>query len=421
MRRLGLKIWSTNVENSEEAEQLVKDSVYDYVEIFYVPDSFADVRDHWSSRKIHYVVHAPHYLTGLNFARPEQLKKNSQLAAQALEFADYLGAEVVIFHPGLDGPIEESVRQMSLIQDPRLHVENVPMMGLNGERCNGSTPSEIEQIMKSVGCKFCLDLGHSIASANIQDVNWLEQLKVFRRLEPSIYHLTDGWRDEIVDTHIRYGFGNFPLRQLLRFVPDGAAVTNEAARSIKTSLHEAKVDAAMFRTLEDVPSDCGLEMHRATERDVDEVYALSNDPTVRQSSFKTDVIRYKEHLIWYNSKISDANCIFLVFRFRGKFVGQLRLERSKPLSVNVSISVNRAFRGAGYGKQMIEMGLNYVKRLIPVRKVTANIKPSNLASQRFFVAVGFEVTKNTDLTCKQSRVCMVRELGGGAVNPTPRD
>ena len=68
MRRLGLKIWSTNIEISEEAEQLVKDAVYDYVELFYVPDSFADVRDHWNSRKIQSVVHAPHYLTGLNFA-----------------------------------------------------------------------------------------------------------------------------------------------------------------------------------------------------------------------------------------------------------------------------------------------------------------------------------------------------------------
>jgi RimJ/RimL family protein N-acetyltransferase len=415
MRRLGLKIWSTDIENSAEAERLVKDAVYDYVELFSVPGSFSEVKDRWSSRKIQYVIHAPHSLAGLNFARPEQQKKNSRLAAEALRFADYLFAEVIIFHPGLDGPIEESIRQMSLVRDNRLHVENVPMMGLSGERCNGSTPSEIAQILKAVECKFCLDFGHSIAAANMRNANWLEQLEMFRRLDPSMYHLTDGWRDGIVDTHIRYGFGDYPLRQLLRFVPDGAAVTNEAARAVKVGLHEAQIDAAMFRTLEDAPSDYGIEMHRATEKDADEIYNLSNDPTVRRSSFNTAVIGYDEHLSWYNSKISDSKCFFLIFRFRGELVGQLRLERNEPLSVDVSISVTRAFRGAGYGKQMIEMGLGYIQRLMRVKRAVAYIKPSNAASQRFFGAVGFKVTPDMDSTCQSSRVCMMRELDDGAV------
>ena len=117
MNQLGLKLFSTNRQYIKNAVELYNKKVYQYIELYTVPCSYDEYKDEWESLNIPYVIHAPHTAHGLNLAKSENQKTNMKLADEAKRYADYLKADIVIYHPGNDGPIEEAVSQLRKIND----------------------------------------------------------------------------------------------------------------------------------------------------------------------------------------------------------------------------------------------------------------------------------------------------------------
>lgn len=235
---LGLKVWSTNIEFIKEIQALHEQANVDFVELFCVPDSFEKTGKKWSTANVPFIVHAPHSATGLNFSMNSQKRRNLELACEALHMADLLKAENIIFHPGVDGTVSETIRQMEEIKDQRSLIENKPYKGLNGSRCVGSTPQEISFLMRSLDIGLCLDFGHAISSANSHNIDFYSFIEQFAALGPSMYHLTDGDTASELDRHDQYGKGNFPLKKLLQLIPPGAKVTDEAMRKDTSTLQE---------------------------------------------------------------------------------------------------------------------------------------------------------------------------------------
>ena len=228
--RLGLKIWSPNVELAKPARELHDRGELDYIELFCYPDSFEATFRVWQGTGLPFVIHAPHSMTGLNFAKAEMRVRNSQLAQESFRMADALHAEYVIFHPGADGDPKETVEQASALRDPRMLMENKPFAGLGGGTCHGSTPEELEYIIQGIGCGFCLDFGHAMAAALSHRREPLEFIRQFNSMGPAMFHMTDGDEDSELDRHDPFGQGSFPLADFLALVPDGAMVTDEAKR-----------------------------------------------------------------------------------------------------------------------------------------------------------------------------------------------
>ncbi len=167
MFRIGLKLWSVNENYLENAIKLYEEGYYDYVELYAVPDSYDDFASMWTRVKAPFVIHAPHFGSGLNFSIKEQYETNKRYAFESFKFADLLKADKIIFHPGVNGRIEETVKQINSIKDDRMVIENKPYLG-NGENLFsiGSTPEEIRYIIEATNLYFCLDFGHAICSAN---------------------------------------------------------------------------------------------------------------------------------------------------------------------------------------------------------------------------------------------------------------
>lgn len=249
--RLGLKAWSTNLSIIPAARELYDRGGLDYVEVFCVPGSAAETAGPWAASRLPCIVHAPHSLAGLNFARPEMERRNAELAKESLGFADALKSDAVIFHPGTNGTVEETVRQMLAVRDSRMIIENKPYRGLDGSICVGSRPEEIRILLDSLSLDFCLDFGHAIAASNSHGIPALEFIGRFMILGPALFHLTDGDMASELDHHEAYGNGDFPLRNLLAFIPDGARVTDEAKRTASDSLAEYILDRKTMKALLD--------------------------------------------------------------------------------------------------------------------------------------------------------------------------
>ena len=123
MPKVGLKLWSTNTGvYAAEAERLHAAGECDYLELFVEPGSSGTLSC-W--RRLHddcgipFVIHNAHAARGFNLASAAAEARNLEIYAETRAFADGLEAEHVIFHGGIDGSVEETVRQLKALGEPR--------------------------------------------------------------------------------------------------------------------------------------------------------------------------------------------------------------------------------------------------------------------------------------------------------------
>jgi sugar phosphate isomerase/epimerase len=248
MYQFGLKLWSTNDGYIDDAKKFFDAGLYHYIELFAVPDSFEHTIETWQSlEKIPFVIHAAHSSVGFNPAKAECFKRNLELAEEAFRFSNRLSADTIIFHPGCEGKIEETINQFKIIktkydtQTNKMVVENKPYYGkLDGQLiiCNGYEPIEIQRVMIECSIGFCLDIGHAIYAANALKRNPFDFLDEFYKLLPRMYHLSDGNINGIEDTHWNIGKGNFDFSRILKHIPKESKISLETEKVSSKNLDD---------------------------------------------------------------------------------------------------------------------------------------------------------------------------------------
>lgn len=253
MLQLGLKVWSTNRSYVEPARVLYRQGAFDFCEMT-LPDHGA-VEDVtlWHGQPFPFVLHAPHAYCGLNLSiRSLEADNRVQMERLARVF-DMLDPRLVIFHPGMDGSVDETIRQKRAFKEdfPRLFeravVENKPRVGFDGQTCVGSSPDEIRRIREATGIGFCFDIGHAICYATWARRPWTDVLEEFIAMEPQIYHLSDGNSEALTDSHENFGQGDFDLRRILHMIPDGAMLTIETRKNSPHDLDDFSKDSQFVK------------------------------------------------------------------------------------------------------------------------------------------------------------------------------
>lgn len=383
MSAIGLKLWSTNANYYEAAKALYAGGVYDYVELYAVPDT-TDQISFWKTLRVPYVIHAPHYGSGLNFSNPDQAASNQRLALQAMEFADALNAPSIIFHPGINGTLRETIRQLKQMSDPRILVENKPHRGLDGSTCVGSRPEEIQAIMTECGVGFCLDMGHAICAANSFGKNQMQWLDTFNALKPTMYHLTDGDGASELDSHKHFGEGTYDVKALLTLIDTQKRITLETEKSNLGDLDDFVPDVHFLRQ----QIGGGFFLRTAGPQDLMAIYQLSNSPEVRRNSITQDEIPLDSHKAWYVKSLANDNLLFYILETeKGEFAGQIRLELD-PKGWLISISIVKNFCGQGLGHWAIAKASSMAQAVCD-HPILAYIQISNSASTRAFEKAGF--------------------------------
>ncbi len=205
--RIGIKIWSTNTELFPIAEELYKQEMFSYLEVYMVPGTIKNCVI-LKKMGIPLVLHAPHSRHGFN-AADRNNKKNSEIYDEIEQFALLLKPEFVIFHPEF-GEIEQSIRFLKTKGIKNSLIENMPKSGLNGEDCIGATPEEISLFLKA-GFGFCLDFSHAIKAGHTLKKDFIPQ---FLSLGPKMFHISDGHRDSDKDEHLNLGEGDFDIKSI---------------------------------------------------------------------------------------------------------------------------------------------------------------------------------------------------------------
>lgn len=246
--KLGLKLWSKNDSLIPMVADLYQHQIISHLELHLEADTKPSTIEAWAGLKLPIVVHAPNESV-LDLSDPSKLVSNLRLFLLILSYADLMRSNLIIVHPGT-GTLEENLRQLSQFADHRLCLENMPGQSLhNGLRLNGSSFADIQSMRQSLSAQFCLDIGHAIVAANHSHIPYLDLIKQFLTLQPTLFHINDGLCESLIDNHLHFGDGNFPLRELVELIPAGSRVSLETPKNLDGDLSDFVKDVNYLHQL----------------------------------------------------------------------------------------------------------------------------------------------------------------------------
>lgn len=217
--KFGLKLWSINYNLLDEARKLIKEGIFHYIELMPVPDTKISP---FQKIKVPYIIHIASDKYGVNIADKKKQPFNLEALNQSIKWADILGAEYLILHPGFGSKknaleflerIDDKPRTFSdleRVRGKRILIENVPKKGMNDEKLLGFSPEQIKGL-RGNRFGFCLDLNHAIKAAVSLKKDYKKYIKEFLKIKPQMFHISDGNLDQEKDEHLSLGKGGYDL------------------------------------------------------------------------------------------------------------------------------------------------------------------------------------------------------------------
>ena len=252
---IGIKVWAQNTVYIPHIQKLGQQGHCDFVEIYVGVKAEQEEARRWRDLGLSIRLHAPHSYGGFNPADSQGIESKQEALHRLEGFRQLLEPASIIFHPGIIGPLRESIRQYQLFkqQFPEMFkaafIENKPPIGPKQESCRGDTAEEIQSLMQAIGFGFCLDFGHAVCHAAWAKKNWHQVIEDFMRLRPRLFHLSDGDIHSPVDKHRHLGDGSYPLKEMLGFLPKDAFLTLETPHDHGDNLDDFSRDADLIRSL----------------------------------------------------------------------------------------------------------------------------------------------------------------------------
>lgn len=130
----------------------------------------------------------------------------------------------------------------------------------------------------------------------------------------------------------------------------------------------------------------------ATTDDSTAVFEWRNDETTRAASVTTAAVPWTDHERWYSGVLADPARLLYIAWEGDERVGLCRFDTDAALTTaEVSINLNPAYRGKGYAIRILRGAIERFRADGGAGlRLTATIRPENVASLKTFAAIGFE-------------------------------
>lgn len=233
--KFGLKLWSKNYNLVSQAQELIKQDVFQYVELMVLPGDDISI---FENAAIPYILHIPHNDFGFNIGEEKTLDFSKEILNQNIKMADRLSAKYLILHPGF-GQMAVAGKFLQNMQDNRILIENMPKTGSNGETMIGFDLKQLKELMQDK-FGFCLDFEHATKAALSMETDHRQFIKELLGLGPKVFHICDGTLLKGPDMHLSIGEGEYDFNFFAECIKGGGSkyVTLETARRNLNSLDE---------------------------------------------------------------------------------------------------------------------------------------------------------------------------------------
>jgi UDP-2,4-diacetamido-2,4,6-trideoxy-beta-L-altropyranose hydrolase len=128
-------------------------------------------------------------------------------------------------------------------------------------------------------------------------------------------------------------------------------------------------------------------IRKAAPSDLLFFFNWANDPELRRQSYNTGNITLAEHRTWFEKKIQDSHCVMLVFEYKNTPIAQVRFDIGE--TAVVSYSLDKDYRGRGWGESILQKGLDYLLNDLGPLTVVGYVKIKNEGSNSIFKNLGF--------------------------------
>jgi RimJ/RimL family protein N-acetyltransferase len=132
-------------------------------------------------------------------------------------------------------------------------------------------------------------------------------------------------------------------------------------------------------------------LYKASGKDASLLFKWVNEKEVRQNSIQGGYISWVNHLSWFKAKLDSDNTFLFIGYLDKEPIGQIRFELVNGEYL-IDYSVDEAFRGRGFGTQILSNGINLLKEhaVSDPFTVKALVKYQNVVSLKIFEALDFK-------------------------------
>ncbi len=149
-----------------------------------------------------------------------------------------------------------------------------------------------------------------------------------------------------------------------------------------------------------------LKFRKATLEDSKLIFDWSNDDLVRQNSFSSEKLVFKNHKQWFVKKLKEENQLFLIALVNNHEAGLIRYTLEEQNAV-VGISISKTFRGKQLAARfLVESAKEYFK--INALPIFAYIKKNNIASIKSFENAGYVFLRDTKVKDNDSVIYQLK-------------
>jgi len=138
-----------------------------------------------------------------------------------------------------------------------------------------------------------------------------------------------------------------------------------------------------------------IKIRLASINDMELVFNLSNDHQVRSNAINKDLIKWQEHIVWFEERIKSDDPFYIIENSDNDFVGTVRIDKRSNENI-VSIDIEQKFRSKGLGNIILQECIKKSN----ITEFIAYIKRDNLASSNIFLKSGFKLSEFDKYTLK---------------------
>ncbi len=233
----GLKLWSSNTNLIKDIDKLIELHTFHFIELSPIPGTAISP---FQQISVPYVIHITPEKFGVNIADNNKYELNNQIFRECLKWADKLNAKYIVIHPGWSD-LNNSVKFLEKFDDTRFLIENMPKVGIIGEKMVGYDLNQLQSLMgKKFG--FCLDLNHAIKAAISLEIDYKEWVIQLLRLNPKLFHISDGILTIESDEHLNIGTGQYDMNFLMQCIEKSSEkmVTLETPRENNSLMSDVR-------------------------------------------------------------------------------------------------------------------------------------------------------------------------------------
>lgn len=234
--RFGIKLWTINEESFRVCENLLEKGIFNYLELYVVPDEYnLDSLERFSKYEV--ILHAPSFNHKFNIVNKDKIFHSA--IKSIIDVSNVVKSDYTIFHPGVqikkssENHLKYVISNLKEIDGLGLKVilENVPDLALDGStKLIASLFEDFEYVIKETDTLVCVDIAHTIASANAFRIDPIVYLKKFLEIKPFIFHFCNSYYDTLTDVHLDIDKGNLPLNKIVKLIPENSLISLETPK-----------------------------------------------------------------------------------------------------------------------------------------------------------------------------------------------